>query len=113
MPESLPFAHINVAIAFCFGTVAGIKRYKILKVIQKQPILIAEVEMMPKENDTSPKVPPLPCTPPTFLTDLCLPLCLQQVLLRHVLVSEGSGRFLTHMLFPRAVTLPHKVILLC
>ncbi len=27
-----------------------------MKVIQKQPVLIAEVEMMPEEDDTSPKV---------------------------------------------------------
>ena len=27
-----------------------------MKVIQKQPVLIAEVEMMPEEDDTTPKV---------------------------------------------------------
>ena len=27
-----------------------------MKVVQKQPVLIAEVEMMPAEDDTSPKV---------------------------------------------------------
>lgn len=27
-----------------------------MKVIQKQPVLIAEVEMMPEEDDTSPQV---------------------------------------------------------
>ncbi|DBB09509.1 hypothetical protein WJX82_002679 [Trebouxia sp. C0006] len=33
----------------------GLERYKIMKVIQKQPVLIAEVEMMPEEDDTSPQ----------------------------------------------------------
>ncbi|KAL3148884.1 hypothetical protein ABBQ32_001754 [Trebouxia sp. C0010 RCD-2024] len=33
----------------------GLERYKIMKVVQKQPILIAEVEMMPAEDDASPK----------------------------------------------------------
>lgn len=33
----------------------GVDRYKIMKVIQKQPVLIAEVEMMPEEDDTTPK----------------------------------------------------------
>ena len=35
---------------------AGVSRYKILKVTQKIPVVIAEVEMMPQEDDTSPKV---------------------------------------------------------
>lgn len=33
----------------------GVSRYKILKVTQKIPVVIAEVEMMPQEDDTSPK----------------------------------------------------------
>lgn len=27
-----------------------------MKIVQKQPVLIAEVEIMPEEDDTSPKV---------------------------------------------------------
>ena len=41
--------------------VAGVERYKIQKVVQKHPILIAEVEMMPDEDDNTPKVALLLC----------------------------------------------------
>lgn len=54
--------------------VAGLERYKIMKVVQKQPILIAEVEMMPAEDDASPKVAPLPfrvCSPNRCTCTVC------------------------------------------
>ena len=35
---------------------AGMSRYKILRVKQEHPVVIAEVEMMSEEDDTSPKV---------------------------------------------------------
>ena len=35
---------------------AGIERYKLRKVIQKQPILIADVELFPAEEDNSQEV---------------------------------------------------------
>lgn len=39
----------------CMLVVTGVERYKIMKVVQKHPILIAEVEMMPEEDDSTPK----------------------------------------------------------
>ena len=35
---------------------AGIERYKLRKVIQKQPIMIADVELFPEEEDISQQV---------------------------------------------------------
>ena len=44
MSESLPFYLCQPTnCSFVLVTVAGVERYKILKVIQKQPVLIAEV----------------------------------------------------------------------
>lgn len=71
-------------------TVAGIERYKILKVIQKQPVLIAEVEMMPAEEDNTPKV----CQLPSLLT-FSLPSRLQYILLLCPQSLCLSGRILT------------------
>ena len=42
------------------SSISGVERYKIRKITQKHPILIAEVEMMAEEDDTTPKVSLLP-----------------------------------------------------
>ena len=35
---------------------AGVQRFKFLKVIQERPVLIAEVELLPEDDDTSQQV---------------------------------------------------------
>lgn len=49
--------HTAASASHRLGVVAaGIERYRLRKVIQKQPILIADVELFPAEEDTSQEV---------------------------------------------------------
>lgn len=50
----LPANFARLEHALC--VLAGVSKYKILEVTQKTPSVIAEVEMLPQEDDTSPKV---------------------------------------------------------